>query len=107
MPVDRKFRKIWVLPQAEPRVQSATNEYIVLLNNDVRSDGRLAYGHAGMPAQRPDVGIVGPMTNRISGIQQVPAVGYSQLESSMRMRKPSAYAIDTGESNAAESSATA
>jgi len=57
-------------------VAAARGEYIVLINNDVIvTDGwldRLLYS-----AERdPKVGIVGPMTNRISGTQMLPEVNY-------------------------------
>ena len=58
---------------------AASGDVLVLLNNDVVvTDGWLT-GMLECLRSAQDVGIVGPMTNRISGIQQVPAVGYSQL----------------------------
>jgi GT2 family glycosyltransferase/glycosyltransferase involved in cell wall biosynthesis/Flp pilus assembly protein TadD len=61
-------------------IKASSGEYIVLLNNDVVVtenwlDGMLKCQNIG-----PDIGIVGPMTNHISGPQKVPCVGYSDIE---------------------------
>jgi len=61
-------------------IHAAAGETVVLLNNDtVVTEGWLS-GLLECLFSAPDVGIVGPMTNRISGIQQVPEVGYDDLK---------------------------
>lgn len=74
-------------------IEASSGEYILLLNNDVVVTADwlarlLECHHSGA-----DTGIVGPMTNRISGPQQVPAVGYASLDGL------AAYARAFGEKN--------
>lgn len=61
-------------------IRASRGEFILLLNNDVVvTEGWLS----GMlePLRRSSaVGIVGPMTNNISGIQRVPSVEYKRIE---------------------------
>ena len=58
----------------------ARGEYVVLLNNDtVVTPGWLDRMIAVLE-RRPEVGLVGPMTNRASGPQVVEKVGYEKLE---------------------------
>ncbi len=60
-------------------IHAAAGEYIVLLNNDtVVTEGWLS-GMLECLLSALDVGIVGPMTNCISGIQKVPDVPYRHL----------------------------
>ena len=52
-------------------IEASKGEFILLLNNDVVvADGWLS-GLIECLNMRPDAGIVGPMTNNISGPQQV------------------------------------
>lgn len=61
-------------------IKTAQGEYILLLNNDtVVTSGWLA-GMRELLDHFPDAGIVGPMTNRASGVQVVADVGYRSLE---------------------------
>jgi len=61
-------------------IESSTGEYVLLLNNDtVVTEGWLS-GMLETLNSAPDIGIVGPMTNRISGIQEVEKVGYESLD---------------------------
>lgn len=60
-------------------IQAASGEYILLLNNDVVvTEGWLSNMLACLKSQS-DIGIVGPMTNSISGPQKVPTVGYTSI----------------------------
>jgi len=59
-------------------IEAAKGTYILLLNNDtVVTPGWLS-GLLECLQSSPDVGIVGPMTNSISGIQMIPEVGYAE-----------------------------
>ena len=61
-------------------IETASGNCVLLLNNDtVVTEGWLA---AMMECLKsfPDAGIVGPMTNQISGIQKVERVGYDALD---------------------------
>ena len=61
-------------------IKAACGDYIVLLNNDVVvTKGWLSGMMEGLQSAR-DIGIVGPMTNNISGPQKVPDVGYSSID---------------------------
>jgi glycosyltransferase involved in cell wall biosynthesis/Tfp pilus assembly protein PilF len=61
-------------------IRAAAGDYILLLNNDtVVTDGWLA-GMMECLKRVSDAGIVGPMTNHISGTQKVQRVGYETLE---------------------------
>jgi GT2 family glycosyltransferase/Flp pilus assembly protein TadD len=58
-------------------IEASTGTHILLLNNDtVVTPGWLS-GLLECLHSTPDAGIVGPMTNSISGIQMVPDVGYA------------------------------
>ena len=61
-------------------IEASTGEYILLLNNDVVVTENWLAGMLECIKSAPDIGIVGPMTNNISGPQQVPAVGYSSVD---------------------------
>jgi len=62
-------------------IEAAQGTHILLLNNDtVVTPGWLS-GLLACLHSAPDVGIVGPMTNSISGIQMVPDVGYADTTS--------------------------
>jgi O-antigen biosynthesis protein len=64
-------------------IEAASGEYILLLNNDVVVTEDWLSGMMACLNSAPDAGIVGPMTNSISGPQKVETVGYSttkQLE---------------------------
>ncbi len=52
-------------------IQSAMGEYIVLLNNDVIVTEGWLSGLLDCLKRAPDAGIVGPMTNNISGLQKI------------------------------------
>ncbi len=57
---------------------ASIGDRILLLNNDVvPTAGWLAELHAALDAA-PDIGIVGPRSNRINGVQQVDRVGYDE-----------------------------
>jgi len=58
-------------------IEAAAGEYVLLLNNDVVVTRDWLGGLLECLRATPDTGIVGPMTNNISGIQQVPDVRYS------------------------------
>lgn len=60
-------------------IEASTGTHILLLNNDtVVTPGWLS-GLLDCLHSTPDAGIVGPMTNSISGIQMVPDVGYADI----------------------------
>jgi GT2 family glycosyltransferase/tetratricopeptide (TPR) repeat protein len=61
-------------------INASSGEYILLLNNDVVVTEHWLSGMLECIHSAPDIGIVGPMTNSISGPQKVPAVGYSSVE---------------------------
>jgi len=52
-------------------IEAAQGEYILLLNNDVVVAEGWLTGLLSCLSSAPDAGIVGPMTNNISGIQQI------------------------------------
>ncbi|MRR05563.1 MAG: glycosyltransferase [Deltaproteobacteria bacterium] len=58
-------------------IAAARGDYVLLLNNDVVVTKDWLGGLLECLRATPDSGIVGPMTNNISGIQQVPDVRYS------------------------------
>ncbi|MHC1698303.1 MAG: glycosyltransferase [Geobacteraceae bacterium] len=57
-------------------IEASQGEYILLLNNDVIVTKDWLSGLLECSRLTPNGGIVGPMTNNISGIQQVPGVRY-------------------------------
>ena len=61
-------------------IRASTGEYILLLNNDVVVTENWLSGMIECLNFRPDVGIVGPMTNNISGPQKVPQVSYESIQ---------------------------
>lgn len=61
-------------------IKKASGEYILLLNNDVVVTKGWLSGMLECLNNGMDVGIVGPMTNNISGPQQVPIVGYNSMQ---------------------------
>ena len=60
-------------------IQSATHDHILLINNDVVVTEGWLSGMMECLDSAPDIGIVGPMTNHISGVQKVPEVGYASI----------------------------
>lgn len=60
-------------------IEAASGEYILLLNNDTVVTKDWLAGMIECLDSRHDAGIVGPMTNNISGIQKVPAPGYESI----------------------------
>jgi glycosyltransferase involved in cell wall biosynthesis len=58
---------------------AASGEYLLLLNNDVLVTEGWLSGLMTALSSSTRIGIVGPMTNYISGPQQVPKVGYSSI----------------------------
>ena len=60
-------------------IEAAKGEYILLLNNDVNVTPNWLSDLQDYLKSSKDIGIVGPMTNNISGPQQVPKVGYSSI----------------------------
>jgi GT2 family glycosyltransferase/Flp pilus assembly protein TadD len=61
-------------------IDGSSGEYIVLLNNDVVVTENWLSGMLDCLQSAPDIGIVGPMTNSISGPQKVGHVEYSSIE---------------------------
>ena len=57
-------------------ILAATGDIILLLNNDVVVTPQWLSGMLECLHSRPDTGVVGPMTNNISGPQKVPNVDY-------------------------------
>jgi GT2 family glycosyltransferase/Flp pilus assembly protein TadD len=60
-------------------IKAANGSYILLLNNDTIVTPGWLSGLLECLHSSPDVGIVGPMTNSISGIQMAPVVGYADI----------------------------
>lgn len=60
-------------------IEASSGEYILLLNNDVVVTEKWLAGILECLNSAPDIGIVGPMTNNISGPQKVHEVGYSSI----------------------------
>lgn len=60
-------------------IEAAQGEYILLLNNDVVVTAEWLSGLLESYQRKSQVGIVGPMTNNISGIQRVADVGYDTV----------------------------
>ena len=61
-------------------IEAARGEFVLLLNNDVVVTKDWLAGLLECLHTSPDAGIVGPMTNNISGIQQIPDARYSSME---------------------------
>jgi len=59
---------------------AATGDYLLLLNNDVVVTKNWLAGLLECLCAHPSSGIVGPMTNNISGVQKVDQVGYTEIE---------------------------
>jgi GT2 family glycosyltransferase/Flp pilus assembly protein TadD len=59
-------------------IRASAGEYILLLNNDVILAAGWLSGMLACHSSAPDTGIVGPMTNNISGIQKIRDNGYSR-----------------------------
>ncbi|HSD94642.1 MAG TPA: glycosyltransferase, partial [Syntrophales bacterium] len=60
-------------------IEAASGEYVLLLNNDTVVTKDWLSGMLETLKSAPDIGIVGPMTNCISGIQKVKKIGYSAI----------------------------
>jgi len=60
-------------------IEAASGEYILLLNNDVVVTEGWLSGMLECLKTSPNIGIVGPMTNNISGLQQVPNANYTSI----------------------------
>lgn len=60
-------------------IEAAKGDYVLLLNNDVVVTKDWLGGLLECLRLTPNAGIVGPMTNNISGIQQVPGVRYASV----------------------------
>jgi GT2 family glycosyltransferase/Flp pilus assembly protein TadD/SAM-dependent methyltransferase len=74
-------------------IEASRGEYILLLNNDVVVSERWLGRMLECLNSAEDIGIVGPMTNNISGPQKVPEIGYSSIDGL------NAYAQIFGEKN--------
>jgi GT2 family glycosyltransferase/MoaA/NifB/PqqE/SkfB family radical SAM enzyme/Flp pilus assembly protein TadD len=61
-------------------LKAASGEYLLLLNNDVVVTEGWLSGLQECLESSPKIGITGPMTNHISGIQKIEEVGYRSLE---------------------------
>jgi GT2 family glycosyltransferase/predicted Zn-dependent protease len=62
-------------------IRAAAGRYLLLLNSDTVVTPDWLTGLREVLDRYPDAGIVGPMTNKASGVQVVPAVEYASLES--------------------------
>jgi len=60
-------------------IAAAGGEYLLLLNNDVVVTPNWLSGMRECLNRNPNIGIVGPMTNQISGIQKIPGVPYPSI----------------------------
>jgi len=60
-------------------INASSGEYILLLNNDVVVTEGWLSGMLECLNSAPDIGIVGPMTNNISGTQKVEDTGYQSM----------------------------
>jgi len=60
-------------------IEASSGEYILLLNNDVVVTEGWLSGMLECLKSDPDIGIVGPMTNNISGNQRVEDTGYRSM----------------------------
>lgn len=60
-------------------IQAATGDYVVLLNNDTIVTPGWLEGMIACAEEDPAIGIVGPMSNYVSGPQQVSDVSYQDL----------------------------
>jgi O-antigen biosynthesis protein len=58
-------------------IEASSGEYILLLNNDVLVTEEWLSGMLECLNSSPDIGIIGPMTNNISGLQQIVDADYS------------------------------
>ena len=84
-------------------IEAASSDCILLLNNDVVvTEGWLA-GMMECLNSAPDIGIVGPMTNNISGRQKVDKVGYDAIDGPRKLcpilqgeKPPSAHRSQAG-----------
>ncbi|HOD35758.1 MAG TPA: glycosyltransferase [Syntrophales bacterium] len=61
-------------------IEASKGEYILLLNNDILVTENWLPGMLEHLNSSPDIGIVGPMTNNISGIQKVEGVTYRSVD---------------------------
>ena len=62
-------------------INAASGEYILLLNNDVVVTAEWLSGLLECFVSEPGIGIVGPMTNNISGTQRDPNATYTTIKS--------------------------
>jgi GT2 family glycosyltransferase/Flp pilus assembly protein TadD len=60
-------------------IEAATGDYILLLNNDVVVTENWLSGLLDCLQSEPNIGIVGPVTNNLSGIQQDPEAVYKTM----------------------------
>ncbi|MBI5634139.1 MAG: glycosyltransferase [Nitrospirae bacterium] len=61
-------------------IEASKGEYILLLNNDVIVEKKWLSGLLECLTSSPDTGIVGPMTNNISGTQQIVSSEYRSVD---------------------------
>ena len=61
-------------------IKAAVGEYVLLLNNDIVVTENWLDGLLECLLLMPNGGIAGPMSNNISGVQQVPRVQYDSVE---------------------------
>lgn len=61
-------------------IEASSGEYVLLLNNDVVVTENWLAGLLDCLKHAPDAGIVGPMTNNISGPQKAVDAGYGSLD---------------------------
>jgi GT2 family glycosyltransferase/glycosyltransferase involved in cell wall biosynthesis len=61
-------------------ITASSGEYILLLNNDILVTEGWLSGMLECINSSPDIGVVGPMTNNISGLQKVVNADYSDID---------------------------
>jgi GT2 family glycosyltransferase/Flp pilus assembly protein TadD len=61
-------------------IRDSRGDLLLLLNNDVVVTPGWLEGMIECLGRTPGAGVVGPMTNNISGVQQAPETGYSNLD---------------------------
>ena len=61
-------------------IRASRGDLILLLNNDVVVTPGWLERMTECLRRTPDAGVVGPMTNNISGVQQTPVTGYASLD---------------------------
>ena len=84
-------------------IEAATGKYLLLLNNDVVVTEGWLLGMLECLNRHPGIGIVGPMTNQISGIQKISEVLINLSINWMNLPVPFERKIDTAGLQSGES----